>query len=186
MNTSTWARIASVVSDRFVDKDKKAPGPFGSPMDTPVRGADMDELYRRLQPAGRRPKAGAEPVVAAAVEAAQRSAAELDAENAAQDVTPSLALDAGFALCSACGYRNRKGNRSPKLARSRQCIPEFHQDRRLFLRQLHSLERTRAIITITIITITTSRERRTETFRGLEQSPHAKTRCARMPRCAVT
>ena len=126
MNTSTWARIASVVSDRFVDKDKKATGPFGSPMDTPVRGADMEELYRRLQPAGRRPKAGAEPVVAAAVEAAQRSAAELDAENAAQDVTPNLALDAGFAICSACGYRNRKGNRfcgsavdrSPKLARS--------------------------------------------------------------------
>ena len=111
MNTSTWARIASVVSDRFVDKDKKATGPFGSPMDTPVRGADMEELYRRLQPAGRRPKAGAEPVVAAAVEAAQKSAAELDAENAAQDVTPNLALDAGFAICSACGYRNRKGNR---------------------------------------------------------------------------
>ena len=87
-------------------------------MDTPVRGADMEELYRRLQPSGRRSKTSHEPVVAAAVEAAQRSAAEVDAENAAQDVTPNLALDSGFAICSR--LRISQSQRQPLLRKMRR------------------------------------------------------------------
>ena len=58
-----------------MDKDKKNP----RPPDSPVHSAEMEELYRRLQPEMRRPKPSPE-ALAAALEAAQRLAAEADAE----------------------------------------------------------------------------------------------------------
>lgn len=76
-------------------------------MDTPVRGSDLQELYRRLQPAGRRGKVT--PEMAAALEAAQKLSTEIDAEDAASDTSPRL-NDAIF-VCSACGYHNREGNK---------------------------------------------------------------------------
>jgi ketosteroid isomerase-like protein len=79
-------------------------------MDAPVRGEDLQELYRRLQPASRRPKGAPEPV-AAALEAAQRLSIEMDTENAVGDNVKDIAADSSTVECSACGYRNRKGNR---------------------------------------------------------------------------
>ncbi len=69
----------------------------------------MDELYRRLQPELRRPKPNPE-AITAALEAAQRLAAETDAEQAADDVVQELSGDA-ILVCRKCGYRNREGNK---------------------------------------------------------------------------
>jgi ketosteroid isomerase-like protein len=76
-------------------------------------GNEMDELYRRLSPVMNPPKPDA---IAAALEAAQRLAAEADAEDAATDLAHDLTshdpIGASAAgLCRACGYRNRGGNK---------------------------------------------------------------------------
>jgi ketosteroid isomerase-like protein len=96
-----------------VDKDKdKEKKPRHSAAES-HSGSEMDELFRRLSPAMNPPKPDA---IAAALEAAQRLAAEADVEDAAADLThdltmrhPEAASAAG--LCRACGYRNRGGNK---------------------------------------------------------------------------
>lgn len=75
-----------------------------------MHSAEMDELYRRLQPEMRRPKPSAD-AIAAALEAAQRLAAEADAEQAADDATHELAADSTSIVCQVCGYRNREGTK---------------------------------------------------------------------------
>jgi ketosteroid isomerase-like protein len=92
-----------------LEKDKKPSGPFGAPMDTPVRSADLQELYRRLQPSARRGKAG--PEVAAALEAAQKLSTEIDAEDTANATVQKLTVDASIIVCPSCGYHNREGNK---------------------------------------------------------------------------
>lgn len=67
----------------------------------------IDEFFRGLQPEVRHPKPSAD-AVAAALESAQRLAAEVDAEQAVDDVAAALS-DA--VACPACGHRNRAGNR---------------------------------------------------------------------------
>lgn len=89
-----------------MEKDKKNP----RPADSPVHNAEMDELFRRLQPEMRRPKPSAD-AIAAALEAAQRLAAEADAEQAADDTAQDLSGDASTLACRICGYRNREGNK---------------------------------------------------------------------------
>jgi len=79
-------------------------------METPVRDSDMKELFRRLKPEMRRPKPGQDEV-AAALEAAQRLAAEADAEDAADDLARELGGDPGTGGCSVCGYQNRVGTK---------------------------------------------------------------------------
>src|SRR5271167_4611845 len=70
----------------------------------------MEELYRRLQPEMRRPKPSAD-AIAAALEAAQRLAAEADAEQSADDALQELIGDSPNMVCGVCGYRNREGNK---------------------------------------------------------------------------
>jgi ketosteroid isomerase-like protein len=106
-----WARIASVVGEPSVDKDKKTSGPFHSPMDAPVQGAEIEELYRRLQPAARRGKSPSSEPVAAAMDAVQQLTTAMDAENAVNDMAKDLVVDSATVACAACGYRNRRGNR---------------------------------------------------------------------------
>ncbi len=89
-----------------MDKDKKVPR---TPEAT-VRPSDMEELYRRLQPELRRPKPNPD-AIAAALESAQRLAAEADAEQAADYSSQDLASDSTAIVCGACGYRNREGNK---------------------------------------------------------------------------
>jgi uncharacterized protein (TIGR02246 family) len=69
----------------------------------------MDELYSRLQADMRHPRPDPE-AIAAAFEAAQRLAAEADAEQAADD-TAELTVNSGAIVCPVCGYRNREGNK---------------------------------------------------------------------------
>jgi ketosteroid isomerase-like protein len=75
-----------------------------------VHNSEMDELYRRLQPEMRRPKPSAD-AIAAALEAAQRLAAEADAEQAADDAAQELGGESNTIVCGVCGYRNREGNK---------------------------------------------------------------------------
>jgi ketosteroid isomerase-like protein len=75
-----------------------------------MRNSEMEELYRRLEPELRRTKPNPE-AIAAALEAAQRLAAESDAEQAAADVAQGLAGDSMMEACSVCGHGNRRGNK---------------------------------------------------------------------------
>src|SRR5258708_20214255 len=74
----------------------------------------MEELFRRLSPAMGAPRSGTD-AIAAALEAAQRLAAETDAEDAASDIEQDLSgqrtsgSTAGH--CPVCGYNNRGGNK---------------------------------------------------------------------------
>lgn len=68
---------------------------------------EIDDLLRKLNKEMKRPKP-APGAVAAAVEAVQRMAAELDSEDAAEEVAPDLSIDIVPAVCSVCGYRNRE------------------------------------------------------------------------------
>ena len=98
---------------RFVNNDKKPKSP-GSPADASERSAEIEELYRRLQPEMRRPKPSPE-AVAAATEAAQRLAAEADEEDAAEDISDDVIRDLAnrpsVEVCAVCGHQNRKGTK---------------------------------------------------------------------------
>lgn len=80
-------------------------------MDAPVQGAEIEELYRRLQPATRRGKAPVPEAVPAALEAARQLTTAMDAENAVNDMVKDLVADQTMIVCAACGYHNRRGNR---------------------------------------------------------------------------
>jgi ketosteroid isomerase-like protein len=66
-----------------------------------------DNILQRL-PEMRRSKPSPE-AIAAAMEAAQRLAAEADAENSADDVDEELS--GNMVVCGTCGYHNRQGNK---------------------------------------------------------------------------
>jgi ketosteroid isomerase-like protein len=95
-----------------VDKEKKNPGASGLPASTPESNPEMEEFLRKLQPEMRRPKPSAD-AIAAALEAAQRLAAEADAEQSADDALQELIGNAGNGTkaCGVCGYHNREGNK---------------------------------------------------------------------------
>jgi uncharacterized protein (TIGR02246 family) len=93
-----------------VDKDKTNPRPTAQPLDPPGLDSPVDDLYRKLRPEMRRPKPSPD-AIAAALESAQRLAAEADAESASDDLTQALVEDSLVLVCSVCGYRNRDGNK---------------------------------------------------------------------------
>lgn len=93
-----------------MDKQNKGPKTFGAPMDAPVGSSELKELYRRLEPSIRRQKPGPD-AIAAALESAQRLAAEAEVEDAAADTAQDLAAEAATIVCDACGYRNRESNK---------------------------------------------------------------------------
>jgi ketosteroid isomerase-like protein len=88
---------------RFLDKDIKN----STPEDVPA--SPMDDILRRLQPEVRRPKPSPE-AIAAALESAQRLAAEADAENGAEDMARTL-RESGTIACGVCGHSNREGTK---------------------------------------------------------------------------
>jgi uncharacterized protein (TIGR02246 family) len=100
-----------------VDKEKKNPRHSGTPAD--AQPEELDDLYRRLTAGARGSRSGLDQSgpdpMAAALEAAQRLAAEGDVEQAADDVAQDLALSsvsgAVAGVCRVCGHRNREGNR---------------------------------------------------------------------------
>lgn len=81
----------------------------------PDRISKMEELYRKLEPELRRTKPNPE-AIAAALEAAQRlasevDATEVDAEDATDAVVQQFAGGPDTEVCPNCGYRNRTGNK---------------------------------------------------------------------------
>jgi ketosteroid isomerase-like protein len=94
-----------------VDKEKKLPKHSAAPPEPEPGGeSHIEEFFRSLQPEMRRSKPDPD-AIAAAMEAAQRLAAEADAEQAAEDVTQGVTPDSGAEGCRVCGHRNRAGNR---------------------------------------------------------------------------
>jgi ketosteroid isomerase-like protein len=91
-----------------VDKKEKNASPFARPMDTPVSNAELQELYRRIKPEMLREKPSPD-AVAAAMEAAQRLAAEGDAEESVADTERDIARHPNSVACKICGYQNREG-----------------------------------------------------------------------------
>ena len=79
-------------------------------MDAPDTREELRDIYRRLQPEMRRERPNTD-ALAAAMEAAQRLAAEVDAEDAVEDAGSNLATDVKIVACPRCGYRNRQGNK---------------------------------------------------------------------------
>jgi len=94
-----------------VAEDKRNPSQAGSPAD-PASGSELEDLYRGLQPEMRRPVPSHE-AMAAALEAVQRLAAEVDAEQAADDTAHEQSPASNFptTACRVCGYNNRQGNK---------------------------------------------------------------------------
>lgn len=87
------------------------------PANAPEQSGDSDDLYRRLHSEMRRPKPSPD-AIAAAMEAAQRLAAEADVEDAANDISDDAVRAAmagvplsrpSVAVCPVCGHQNRKG-----------------------------------------------------------------------------
>jgi len=103
-----------------VDKDNphpKSPAPSSDAQAAPGKGAErtaaarhseIEALYRRLEPELRRTKPNPE-AIAAALEAAQRLADEVDAEPAAEDVAAELTGELSTEKCQVCGHHNRPG-----------------------------------------------------------------------------
>ena len=93
-----------------MDKKENHPNPFGRQGDVPEGNAELEDLYQRMRPEMRREKPGAD-AIAAAMEAVQRLAAEVDAEDAAADLTQDIVTETKSVACKVCGYQNRPGNR---------------------------------------------------------------------------
>jgi len=81
----------------------------GAPDEVRASESEMEDILRRLQPEIRR-KPSPE-AIAAALESAQRLAAEADAENGVADLARDLTADSDVLVCSGCGYRNRQGTK---------------------------------------------------------------------------
>lgn len=97
--------------DKDKDKDRKFPKPASVLPQDSESGAspNRDELHRRLQSEMRRPKPSND-AMAAALQVVQRMAAEIEAEEAADDLAEGTGGAAGQ-VCRACGHRNREGHR---------------------------------------------------------------------------
>jgi ketosteroid isomerase-like protein len=95
----------------FVDKNKSQSRHSASSSGTqPGSSPELDAFYQKLQPEMRRAKPGPD-ALAAAMEAAQRLAAEASAEDAAAGSAQDFGPEATSGVCGVCGYRNRSGNR---------------------------------------------------------------------------
>jgi uncharacterized protein (TIGR02246 family) len=115
--------------------DKKASQPAQT-AETSSGNSDLDEFFRSLKEGKLSQADGSDPI-AAAMDAAQKFAAEQDAEEALKGLTRDPAGDSSGVACKVCGYRNREGNKfcgscgSPlgaadKVASPRAETPQIH------------------------------------------------------------
>jgi ketosteroid isomerase-like protein len=93
-----------------LERDKRAVRQTAVPSDSHPQ-SNIEEFFRGLQPEIRHAKPGRE-AVAAAIESAQRLAAEVDAEHSADRTAEHAAHSVAgeIVVCRACGHRNRTGN----------------------------------------------------------------------------
>ena len=96
---------------RFVNNDKNLKS-SSLPANDPDPSPEIEEFYRKLQPEMRRPKPSPD-AVKAAMEAAQRLAAEADVEDSADDLSGAMVREmsnhASSLTCAVCGHQNRQG-----------------------------------------------------------------------------
>ena len=88
---------------RFLDKEITNGLPGEQASET-----EMEDFLERLRPEPRRKPSAEE--IAAALESAQRLAAEADAENGVEELARKLASDSEGTQC-VCGHRNREGTK---------------------------------------------------------------------------
>jgi len=107
-------QVIPFVDKDFVDKDKDKK--FPKPASVTPQGSDSDltsdrdKLHRRLQSEMRRPKPSND-AMAAALEVVQRMAAEIDAEDDAEELAEGTMGAASGQVCRVCGHRNREGHK---------------------------------------------------------------------------
>src|SRR5215472_16391868 len=89
---------------RFLDKQITN----GMPGEVRTSETEMEDFLERLRPEPRRKPSAEE--IAAALESAQRLAAEADAENGVQELARKLTVDSEGTQC-VCGHRNREGTK---------------------------------------------------------------------------
>lgn len=112
-----------------MEENKRNPSTAELKADSSAPDAELESLYRGLQPDIPRAKPSPD-ALAAALEAVQRMAAEMGAEHAAGDTAQEAVDSTG--LCRACGYRNRDGNKFCGMCGAAVAVkdhPGFHSNR---------------------------------------------------------
>jgi len=92
------------------NKSDKKPSLPAQPAESSTGNSDLDEFFRSLKDGNLSHPDGSDPI-AAAMDAAQKFAAEQDAEVAAKGFSRDLAGDSSGIACKVCGHRNREGNK---------------------------------------------------------------------------
>jgi ketosteroid isomerase-like protein len=93
------------------NKGDKKPSLPVQPTESSTGNSDLDEFFRSLKEGKLSQPDGSDPI-AAAMDAAQKFAAEQDAEDAVKGLARDLAAgDSAGVACKICGYRNREGNK---------------------------------------------------------------------------
>jgi uncharacterized protein (TIGR02246 family) len=95
------ARMRPTGKNSTVENDKNLSKFFGSLPGS--RSAEMEQIYRKLEPELRRSRPNPE-AIAAALEAVQRLATQADAQQAAEPVAQQVADDL---ICRVCGHHNK-------------------------------------------------------------------------------
>ena len=93
-----------------MDKKDKKSAPFEPPAEATGGNPELEDFFRSLKAGSGRGKHGSDRI-STALDAAQHFASEQDVEDAAADVAQDLSGDSVGVACSACGYRNREGNK---------------------------------------------------------------------------
>jgi ketosteroid isomerase-like protein len=92
------------------NKSEKKPNLPAQPAETSTGNSELDDFFRSLKEGKLNKPDGSDPI-AAAMDAAQKFAAEQDAEDAVRGLSRDPAADSGGIACKVCGYRNREGNK---------------------------------------------------------------------------
>ena len=103
-----------------MDKEKKSKN--SASMADAESEVEINAVYRKLQSQMKRPKPSEEEI-AAAMESAQRLAAEADAEDAADDTAQDVTANSA-AACPVCEYRNREGTKFCRMCGATLSVAE--------------------------------------------------------------
>ena len=95
----------------FAPSDSKPPFSSGEGLSGTIAGDPSSELEGLPSRAGMRRANPNNDAMAAALEMVQRLAAEVDAEDTADDIAEETMRDVTLRLCRVCGYRNREGHK---------------------------------------------------------------------------
>lgn len=92
------------------NKSDKKPSLPTQPAEPSTGNSDLDDFFRSLKEGKLGQPDGSDPI-AAAMDAAQKFAAEQDAEDTVKGPSRDFAGDSAGIACKVCGHRNREGNK---------------------------------------------------------------------------